>query len=97
MRNRICVCLNIIYIHSLTTRSEINMAVQYTDENLAFTQLGTKSGLKLWGQEGVESNRMETHQCHDLDIVRPPNPKKIAPKVKTTALNYLVFLKKGKF
>ena len=53
-----------------------------------------KARVNMWGQEGVDVIIKEMKQFHDHAVLQPLLPSEISPKVKSTALGYLMFLKK---
>ena len=79
------------YIDSVATYS--NIAVQFPDEHLIFTQMGMKAGIKLWGKKGMGAIMKEMKQFHDRNVVRPLLPNDITHDIKKNALAYLMFLK----
>ena len=56
--------------------------------------MGTKAGIKAFGQKGVNAVMKEMQQLHDRNIVRPIQPCDIAPELRKRALGYLMFLKR---
>ena len=62
-------------------------AAPYEDlEHIMMTQLGTKAGVKAFGQKGVNAVFKEIKQFYDRKVVKPIHPDKIAPKVRRYAL-----------
>ena len=81
------------YVKYLTTYNNVNTIIQYAAEHLALTQLGTKTGITSWGQQGVDAIMKEMKKFHNREVVKPLLSKEITPTVKVTALSYLMFLK----
>ena len=73
----------------------MDSAVQIAVDHLALTQMGIKTGIEMWGKDGVDAMIREMKQLHDHEVVCPLLPQEITPKVKVTALGYLMFLKKN--
>ena len=87
------LCTHTIYANSLVTYSEVTLATQHAIEHLIFTHVGTKKGIKLWGEKVVTAIMKEMKQFHDRNVVNPLKPKDITPVIRDKTLRYLMFLK----
>ena len=73
----------------------MNIMVIHVISHIVLTQVGMKSGIKLWGQQDVEAILKEAKQFYAHNIVGPFQPYEIIPEIKIVALGYLVFLKRN--
>jgi len=72
----------------------INADLQHPMNHISLTQYNVKKGLKLFGQDGVDAVLKEVQQLHDRDVLLPKDPQMLTPQEKSSALTYLMFLKK---
>lgn len=63
-------------------------------EHTVMTQHNLKSGLKEFGEDGVNAVLKELQQLHDRKVLEPKNPDLMSQEEKKDALQYLMFLKK---
>ena len=49
------MCAQIVYINSMHTYSQIDMATRNAIEHLIFTQVGMKKGIKMWDEKGTDA------------------------------------------
>ena len=60
---------------------------------VVLTQLGMKTRIKAFGQQGLDAVMKEMKQFHDRKVVRPIHPNNITDDIWAQALGYLMFLK----
>ena len=63
-----------IYVHSLTKYSETPTTMQ--------TQLGIKTGIKLWGQKDIEAIIKEMKIFHNREVLHLIIPSEVIPQIK---------------
>ena len=57
-------------------------------------QMNMRQGIKMFGEEGVQSVKKEMQQLHDRKVMAVRDPKELTPEQKKEALAYLMFLKR---
>jgi Reverse transcriptase (RNA-dependent DNA polymerase)/Zinc knuckle len=62
-------------------------------ENVCMTQYSVKQGLKIFGMEGAKAVVAEMRQLEDRDVLIPRKGSMLSDKEKSSALQYLMFLK----
>lgn len=85
--------------HNLRSRrprgyAHLHACVNETLLGTIFTQYSVKTGIKMFGKEGVNAVLKELKQVHSRRVILPVSGKKLTPKQKKDALQYLMFLKK---
>ena len=73
--------------------AEVEAAIDDTIHHIVLTQIGTKAGIRAYGEEGVKSILKEIKQFHDREVVNPLRPSEITPESRMNVLGYLMFLK----
>ena len=79
------------YDHKYDEHAEIYVA-QLSEATLAIPQMPIRSGLKLFGSEGISAVKAELQQLHDLKVMEV---KPLTTTQKREALGYLMFLKRN--
>jgi hypothetical protein len=64
------------------------------EEALAPPKMGMKTGLKMFGDEGVLAVKKEMSQLHDRKVLAPCHRKDLTPEQRRDALGYHMFLKR---
>lgn len=65
-----------------------------TDKRVHGTpQYTMRTGLKLFGNRGLQAIRSEMQQFHDLSVIEPVKPSDLTPTDRDRVLEYLMFLK----
>lgn len=90
------LCAQTTCINLLVTYNEVNLVTQHTVERIIFTQVGTKKGIRLWGERDVAAIMKEMKQFYDRNVAKPLKPEDITPDIRQKALGYLMFLKQRK-
>jgi hypothetical protein len=88
------------HLHSTTHQGDgVTLAVKTVEEDdgepLATAQMSMKHGIKVFGQDAVNTVGVEIKQLHDrLVMLKAKHAKELTHKERTKALAYLMFLKR---
>lgn len=64
--------------------------------NVLLTQYGMRRGLKMFGKDGDKAVKTEMLQLHNREVMEPKSGTSLSNKDRSSALSYLMFLKKKK-
>lgn len=62
--------------------------------HVVMTQYGVKKGLRMFGQGGENAVQTEMRQLHDRKVMRPKSGPSLSAADRSSALKYLMFLKR---